>query len=239
MIGLFRVSRGFLRRTPEIDRDILFFLLPAIVFVLLYSILPHKELRFVMPVFPVFTAVAAVGTCSFHPVTVCLSLSLTQKITSGTIKMIRAVRSVLIPSKRLVQSLFGVLLVLNVSACVVFASASYRNYPGGDAIVALQDSKPLYCVTSSPCRIHVDPASAMTGVSRFLQYSNEMIFDKNESENIDFLQYDFLITATPTKRGIASAFQIHTTIEKFHRVDWRKATILTEPYIYVLEREKK
>ena len=135
--------------------------------------------------------------------------------------MIRAVRSVMMRSKQLVQSLFGVLLVLNISACIVFASASYRNYPGGDAIVALQDSKPLYCVTSSPCRIHVDPASAMTGVSRFLQYSNEMMFDKNESENIDFLQYDFLITATPTKQGIVSAFQIHTIIEKFHRVDWR------------------
>ena len=103
--------------------------------------------------------------------------------------------------------------------------------------MALQDSKPLHCTISSPCRIHVDPASAMTGVSRFLQYSDEMMFDKNESESIDFLQYDFLITATPTKQAIQNAFQIHTVIEKFHRVDWRKARILTEPYIYVLERK--
>jgi len=146
-LGLLRISRKFLRRVPEIDRDVLLFLVPTIVFVLLYSILPHKELRFVMPVFPVFNAVAALGMVKSFRVIV---------LWSG--------------SKGLARLFLGCFLVLNITVCAVSAAASHRNYPGGDAIVALQDSKPSFCLASSPCRVHVDPASAMTGVSRFLQY---------------------------------------------------------------------
>jgi hypothetical protein len=64
-----------------------------------------------------------------------------------------------------------------------------------------------------------------------------MIFDKDESENIDFTKYDFLITATP-KKVSGDVFEIHTVIEKFQRMDWNNARMLTEPYIYVLEKKR-
>jgi hypothetical protein len=39
--------------------------IPSICFTIVYSFLPHKELRFLFPVLPLFTGVAAVGLAKF------------------------------------------------------------------------------------------------------------------------------------------------------------------------------
>jgi hypothetical protein len=45
----------------------MYFAAPVLAFVLLYSILPHKELRFIFPAIPIFTLVAAVGLNELLP----------------------------------------------------------------------------------------------------------------------------------------------------------------------------
>lgn len=78
LLGLSGLSRGHLlraigvaqhipnaqsNRTPLLWR----FAFPALAFVCLYSYLPHKELRFVLPVMPIFTLCAAVGLQNVLP----------------------------------------------------------------------------------------------------------------------------------------------------------------------------
>ncbi len=55
-IGLVYQRRGFI-----VDRMIVEILSPALIFVGLYSILPHKELRFIFPALTLLNLAAAVG----------------------------------------------------------------------------------------------------------------------------------------------------------------------------------
>jgi alpha-1,6-mannosyltransferase len=51
------------------QRDLLYYATPAICFIVLYSFLPHKEFRFIMPVLPMLYLVAAVGLSNVLPPT--------------------------------------------------------------------------------------------------------------------------------------------------------------------------
>jgi Alg9-like mannosyltransferase family len=55
-----------LLRKVSVDKDVALFLLPALGFVALYSFLPHKELRFLLPAFPLFHIVAGHGLSKIY-----------------------------------------------------------------------------------------------------------------------------------------------------------------------------
>ncbi|KAH9788714.1 Dol-P-Man:Man(7)GlcNAc(2)-PP-Dol alpha-1,6-mannosyltransferase [Citrus sinensis] len=138
-----------------LDRRVLPFVIPVFTFVLLYSKLPHKELRFIISSVPIFNLSAAVAASR----------------------------------------------ILGCTA--VTFMASYENYPSGYALKYLHQigefSFPLpklneYCCHTSKdiARghlasnteeqwVHIDPYSAMNGISRFCENDFPWRYSKEES----------------------------------------------------------
>jgi alpha-1,6-mannosyltransferase len=132
-------------------------LVPLLGFVALYSCLPHKEWRFIVYVVPGLTAVAASGAAWIW--------------TRRAKSVIYAVLSL-----ALVAS-----VLLSFAASTALLGISSLNYPGGEALAALNSNMAL------PVRqVHVysDNLACQTGVTRFLENheASETILDVLEAQ---------------------------------------------------------
>lgn len=119
-------------------------ILPSVVFVFIYSFLPHKEWRFIIYIVPALTAVASVG--------------------ASWIWSRRA--------KGFLYRLLAGLLILSTAASFAASASlltvSRLNYPGGEAVTRLRD-----IVASNEhghtVRVHADNLACQTGLTRFLE----------------------------------------------------------------------
>ncbi|VVC30835.1 Hypothetical protein CINCED_3A017881 [Cinara cedri] len=130
--------------------------LPALMFVLIYSILPHKELRFIIYVFPVLNISAA---------SYCNRIWQTRFKPKGL--------------KNLIALVFCISHIIgNLTFTIILSSAAIQNYPGGHAMLTLH--KVEHKNLNANYSIHIDNLPAQTGVTRFTQLSNQWTYSKKE-----------------------------------------------------------
>ncbi|KAJ5082736.1 CAZyme family GT22 [Penicillium argentinense] len=165
-------------RQPATRQPAISLLTPAVAFIALYSIQPHKEWRFIIYTIPAFTAVAALGASYLWN---------------------RRSRSVLasIASRLLVLSTLAAFLLSNL----VLLPASAANYPGAHALNALHRH---HAQTVSDeldgASVYLGNLACQTGVTRFLQQSPGLgwHYDKTEDKSLKLShafwnQFDYVI----------------------------------------------
>lgn len=157
-------------------RAVWYYSFPAAVFVVLYSFLPHKELRFIFPALPLLTMAAAKGLDT-------LSINKADEDGGGSDKKPNVSwRSLMGVLAKLVRT---TLLMLGGCLFVAFLLPSMHNYAGGIALRSLHRNHIIQAAKScstgggdkgSTCsavdrnfQVHMDVGAAMTGVTRFGQ----------------------------------------------------------------------
>ncbi|XP_028074044.1 dol-P-Man:Man(7)GlcNAc(2)-PP-Dol alpha-1,6-mannosyltransferase isoform X2 [Camellia sinensis] len=166
-----------------LDRRILFYILPVFSFVLLYSKLPHKELRFIISSVPMFNLSAAIAA---------------SRIYNNRRKNFWNLLYVV---------LLG-LLMISLGYTIITFMASYENYPSG---YALRDLHKNGCLTNNSNEqwVHIDTFSAMNGISRFCENDFPWRYSKEEDiplEELFHRNFTFLLNEHANINGFKCLF---------------------------------
>lgn len=196
--------------------------IPALVFVLLYSVLPHKELRFIVYVFPMLNIASA---CACHRLWINRTKSFIQTLLS------------LVAGGHLIGNFVLTVFLLTVSG---------TNYPGGIAMSR------LHRIASSEANvsIHIDNLTAQSGVTRFTEIYSNWTYSKDEhlkAGDEELHKFDYLLAEVKNKYSPEMRFlqQTHDKIELIecfsnigvHYTSLLPIKIRTKPCIMILKRK--
>eukprot|EP00873_Tetraselmis_striata_P013018 jgi/Tetstr1/433282/TSEL_022570.t1 len=176
----------------------------ALAYIGLYSMLPHKELRFIMPAVPLLNIPAAAA------------LSRLQRLAFPPAKD-DARRSLL--ARRLALALAAAMALGSLLPTAILLRASHLNYPGGVALSRLHDLGPSTCQDGP---VHIGNVAAMTGVTRFLQLGPPWAYSKAEwLQPEEYQQHGFscLLADVPSVPG----YELLESVNGFQRLSlaWR------------------
>jgi alpha-1,6-mannosyltransferase len=180
------------KATQRTSQDIL---VPHLAFIGVYSLLPHKEWRFIVYSIPAFTVVASAGA----------SWIWTRRAKT---MMYRILSLALIATT-----------LASFAASLGLMVISSLNYPGGTAL------QRLHRIETGPGKsVHLDNLACQTGVTRFLQTQPTWTYDKTEGDEslldpMFWQQFDYVIAEDPKR--IIGSWQVIDTIEGFAGVTLR------------------
>ncbi|XP_058789945.1 probable Dol-P-Man:Man(7)GlcNAc(2)-PP-Dol alpha-1,6-mannosyltransferase isoform X2 [Phymastichus coffea] len=198
---------------------------PGVAFVFFFSFLPHKELRFIMYVFPLLNVSAAV---------VCHRIWENREKSTwhGLLAL-------------------GVLghIICNTIFSMFLLCLAKQNYPGGMAIARLHR---LERDSPVPIHVHIDVLTAQTGVSRFTQTNASWIYSKDENITIDdpeMLKFTHLLVEAKSKysshlkpyletHDILDSIEAYSNVELNYHSMFPPIKIKTRPSIFILKRKQ-
>ncbi|XP_031482967.1 dol-P-Man:Man(7)GlcNAc(2)-PP-Dol alpha-1,6-mannosyltransferase isoform X1 [Nymphaea colorata] len=196
-----------------IDRRLLPYGLPVLLFVMLYSKLPHKELRFIIPSVPMFNLSAAVAAARIH---------------------INRKKNVW---KLLYLMLIGSLLV-SLGCSVITSVASYSNYPAAYALKSLHKIGKVEdgSTKAADCLVHVDSFAAMNGISRFCENKSPWRYSKEEGITIEEFQhgnFTYLLNGHSSIPGFKCLFAVDGFSRLQIQFSLPPIILLMQPKVYV------
>jgi len=195
--------------------------IPAIIFVLIYSFLPHKELRFIIYVFPMLN-IASACAC--------------QRLWNNR-------------TKSMVHTAFSLIaaghLIGNFILTVFLLTVSKTNYPGGVAISKIH----RLATNDQNITIHIDNLTSQSGVTRFTEIYSNWTYSKDEhlkAGDEELHKFDYLLTEVknkyaPEMRLLQSTHEKIELVECFSNIGVHYASLVplkirTKPCIMIMKK---
>ncbi|KAG5190839.1 Dolichyl-P-Man:Man(7)GlcNAc(2)-PP-dolichyl-alpha-1,6-mannosyltransferase, family GT22 [Tribonema minus] len=251
--------------------------IPAVAFVTLYSALGHKELRFLFPMLPLLNALAGLGLAKLDRVAAAAVASdasppaptsqrqQQQQATGG--RQGAPLKRHTVAAAAAGAAAAGALLLTAAMTCVALA-ASRHNYPGGEALRALNDimwhehnvAAAAVAVASPDAEaaaaaaqqqqwrrplVHINAAAAMAGVSLFGQDNELARYSKEEGalEKAQYTQFDYIITDDASSS--AGLFEVVHAVEGYAGLALRRIKgvplvpeVRLQPAMFVMKRKR-
>ena len=177
-------------------------LIPTLSFVALYSLLPHKEWRFIIYVVPPLTVVSSLGASWLWT---------------------RRTKSIIYATLTLVM-LGSVLASFTASSALLAISS--LNYPGGEAVMRLRE---VAANETGTIHVYADNLVCQTGLTRFLEARQERVevggvgvsrwvFDKTEDQTAllepgFWRRFDFVLVEDPGRA--IGAWEVVGVVDSF------------------------
>jgi len=193
--------------------------LVALAFVTLYSLLPHKELRFVLCAAPMLNVGAAAALAGLHARIPAAPRTAGRKLAAFVARAALAAG-----------------LAAAVALCCCFLAAARLNYPGAHAMLK------LHALTAAearpPPRVHIGVEAAVSGASRFLELGPPWRYSKREGlAPHELRRYSHLLAAAGEGGSSVEGFELLHEEEGFVRVSLVPPFLVTEPKIQILKRK--
>ncbi|KAL2460917.1 Dol-P-Man:Man(7)GlcNAc(2)-PP-Dol alpha-1 [Abeliophyllum distichum] len=193
-----------------LDRRVLVYIFPVLSFILLYSKLPHKELRFIISSLPIFNLLAAIAA---------------SRVYNNRKKSFW---------KYLYIAMLGSFLI-SLGCTILTFMASYENYPSGYALKALHNIGHLRN-NSNELWVHIDTFSAVNGISRFSENYHPWRYSKEEGIPLAEFQnrnFTYLLSEHSDISGYKCLFSTKGFSRAHLHAGFPPISLVKDPKVYI------